>query len=108
MLLGDGWRLEHPKTFSKDAAKVAATAASIFHRNVACGHGHHIGFRHDASGKYLGVDLGGMFDADKQEYLHKTGITTLPAWNGGFRVYRNGKVWPFEDALTDWGEWGTS
>lgn len=107
ILLGDDWRLEHPKTFSRDAAKVAAAACAIYHKNVACAHGHHFGFKYDVSGRYIGIDLGGMFDVDKQEYLFKTGIVTLPAFNPGFWVYRNGKVMPFEDSLTDWGEWGT-
>lgn len=107
MLLGGGWRLEHPKTYSRDAAKVAAAAAAIFHRHIACAHGHHLGFRYDVSGEYLGVDLGGMFDADRQEYLFKSGITTLPVFNAGFWVYRNGKVQPFDDNLTDWSEYGT-
>lgn len=106
MLLGDGWRLEHPKTFSRDAAKVAAAAAAIFHSNVACAHGHHFGFKYDVSGRYLGIDLGGMFDEARQEYLFKSGITTLPVFNPGFWVYRGGKILPFEDAFTDWGEWG--
>ncbi len=104
LLLGDDWRLEHPKTFSRDGAKVGAAAASIYLKNIACGHGHHFGFKYDVSGRFLGIDLGGMFDVAKQEYLYKTGITTLPQWTPGFWVYKNGKVLPFEDSLTDWTE----
>ena len=74
---------------------------------MACGHAHHFGFKYDVSGQYIGLDLGGMFDVDKQEYLFKTGITTLPQWNPGFWVYKNGKVIPFEDALVDWSKYGT-
>lgn len=106
LLLGDDWRLEHPKKFASDAAKVAVMAAAIYHKNVACGHGHHFGFKYDVSGKYIGLDLGGLFDISKQEYLFKTGITTLPTWNNGFWVYRNGKVTPFEDSMTTWGDFG--
>jgi len=106
MLLGNHWRLEHPKTFSRDGAKVAATAASIYLKNIACGHGHHWGFKYDVSGRFLGIDLGGMFDASKQEYLFKTGITTMPQWQPGFWVYRNGKVLPFEDSFVDWADYG--
>lgn len=47
-----------------------------------------------------------MFDVNKQEYLFKTGITTLPQWQPGFWVYINGKVLPFEDSLTDWSAYG--
>ncbi len=105
LLLGNDWRLEHPKTFSRDGAKVGAAAASIYLKNIACGHGHHFGFKYDVSGRFLGIDLGGMFDVAKQEYLFKTGITTLPQWTPGFWVYKNGKVLPFEDSLTDWTEY---
>ena len=105
MLLGKDWRLEHPKQFSRDGAKVAAAAGAIYHKNIACGHAHHLGFKYDVSGRYIGLDLGGMFDIDKQEYLHM-GITTLPAWNPGFWVYKEGKVTPFEDAFVHWGDYG--
>lgn len=106
MFLGDDWRLEHPKTFSRDGARVAAAAAAIFHKNVATGHGHHLGFRYDVSGRFVGIDLGGLFDIDKQSYLFETGITTLPQWQAGFWVYSNKKVRPFADAFVDWKEFG--
>jgi hypothetical protein len=106
MLLGDHWRLEHPKTFSRDGAKVASQAASVYLKSIACGHGHHFGFKYDVSGRFLGIDLGGMFDASKQEYLFKTGITTLPQWTPGFWVYKGGKVTPFENALVNWEDYG--
>jgi hypothetical protein len=102
MLLGNDWRLEHPKTFSRDAAKVAAKAGAIFHKNIACGHAHHFGFSYDVSGNYIGIDLGGLFDVNKQEYLYNTGVTDLPAWVPGFWVYSGGKVRPFEDAFINW------
>lgn len=105
LLLGNSWRLEHPKTFSRDGAKVGAAAASIYLKNIACGHGHHFGFKYDVSGRFLGIDLGGLFDVSKQEYLFKTGLTTLPQWTPGFWVYKNGKMLPFEDSLTDWSDY---
>lgn len=85
---------------------MAAAAAAILHKNVACGHGHHIGYKHDVSGRYLGVDLGGMFDENKHEYLFKSGVTALPAWNPGFWVYVDGRVRRFEDGPVDWAERG--
>jgi hypothetical protein len=102
MLLNATWRLEHPKTYSRDAARVASQLAAIFHKNVACGHGHFIGYKHDISGHYVGIDLGGMFDRGKQEYLHLGGVTTHPRWNPGFWVYHKGKPEPFDSALTIW------
>ena len=102
MLLGDDWRLEHPKTFNRDAAKIAAAAGAIYHKNIACGHCHRFGFKYDVSGEYIGIDLGGLFDINKQEYLANTGITDLPTWNPGFWVYGAGKVRPFADAFVNW------
>lgn len=105
MFLDDNWRLEHPKTYSRDATKIACTIAAIFHKNIACGHGHYIGYKHDVSGQYVGLDLGGMLDIDKQEYIYLTGATTHPRWNPGFWIYRNGKPEPFDSALVNWKEW---
>ena len=105
MLLNGTWRLEHPKSYSGNAAVVAAKLSSIFLKNVATAHGHHLGYKHDPSGEYLGIDLGGMFDTEKQEYLYLGGSTVLPAWNAGFWVYHRGKVDPFDDKLINWEEW---
>ncbi len=106
LFLNERWRLEHPQTYSRDAAKVASSLAAIIHKNVACAHGHFMGYKHDVSGKYISIDLGGMFDRDKQEYLHLGGTTTHPRWNPGFWVYRNGKPEPFDDALVNWSHYG--
>lgn len=106
MLLDDNWRLEHPKTYSRDATKVATAVAAIFHKNVASAHGHFIGYKHDVSGEYIGLDLGGMFDIEKQEYLYLGGVTTHPRWNPGFWIYRDGRPRPFDNALINWDEWG--
>jgi len=105
ILVDDDWRLVHPSTYSRDAAKTAVQIAAITHKNIACGHGHFIGYKHDVSGKYIGIDLGGMFDIEKQEYLHMGGPTTHPRWNPGFWVYHNGRPEPFDDALVNWDEW---
>lgn len=106
MLLDDNWRLEHPSSYSRDATKVATQIAEIFQKNVASAHGHFIGYKHEKSGKYVGLDLGGMFDVEKQEYLYRGGITTHPRWNPGFWIYRDGRPMPFDDALIDWRRWG--
>lgn len=106
MLLDDNWRLEHPSSYSRDAMKVACQIAEIFQKNVASAHGHFIGYKHEKSGKYIGLDLGGMFDVEKQEYLHRGGVTTHPRWNPGFWIYQDGKPQPFEDALINWKKWG--
>lgn len=106
IFLNDTWRLDHPKTYSRDAARVASQVAAIFHKNVACAHGHFMGYKHDISGDFVGIDLGGMFDIEKQEYLYMTGATTHPRWNPGFWIYRNGKPEPFDSALVNWKEWG--
>jgi hypothetical protein len=108
MLLNSGWRLEHPQSYSRDAARVASQLAAIFHKNVACGHGHFIGYKHDISGRYVGIDLGGMFERAKQEYLHLGGVTTHPRWNPGFWVYHGGKPQPFDSSLINWKDWGVT
>lgn len=105
ILLDDTWRLEHPKTYCRNATMLAAQLTTIFHKDVGIAHGHMIGYKHDISGKYLGIDLGGMFDMEKQEYLYLSGVTTHPRWNPGFWIYKDQKPRPFDDALINWDEW---
>lgn len=104
MYLGEDWLLVHPKMFSRDGAKTAVDIAAIQHKNVATGHGHHFGMKMDISGKYVGLDLGGLFEADKTSYLFDTGMTNMPNWQPGFWTYAHGKVRPFADAFVNWAE----
>ena len=103
LTIGDEWLCVHPKSYSQKAGIASRALCSKFLKNILNTHGHHVGWNYDPSGKFLAVDLGGMFDPDKIEYMNvKT--TTHPVWNQGFGMLRNGYFHLF-DERTDWDFW---
>jgi len=103
VFIGDEWMLVHPKSYSRIAPQVARQLAEKYHRNVINSHGHIVGMGFEKSGKFLCVDMGGMFDVRKISYINKH-TTTHPMWGSGFGILRNNKFWHFTD-MTDWGYW---
>jgi len=101
--IADKWLFTHPKSYSQVSSSVARRLAEKYHMNIINSHGHFVGMAYDRSGRYLAVDLGGMFQINKIEYINMS-TTTHPMWNNGFGMIRNGKFWHFTDA-TDWDFW---
>jgi len=103
LTIGGEWLCVHPKSYSQKAGIASRALCSKYLKNVLNTHGHHVGWNYDPSGKFLAVDLGGMFDPEKIEYMNvKT--TTHPVWNPGFGMLRNGYFHLF-DQQTDWDFW---
>ena len=101
--IGDEWLLIHPKSYSQISGQVAKRLASKFHKNIINAHGHFLSYGYDMSGKYIAVDLGGLFDPEKIEYrCVKT--TTHSNWNQGFGMLYRGHFY-FFDNQTDWNFW---
>ena len=101
LTIGNEWLCVHPKSYSMKAGISSRALCSKYLKNIVNTHGHHIGKNVDPSGKFLAIDLGGMFDCEKIEYMNvKT--TTHPIWNPGFGMLRNGYFHLF-DEWTDWG-----
>jgi hypothetical protein len=96
MHIGDKWLLVHPKSYSQISAAVALRLAEKYHRHVINAHGHFIALRYDRSGQYMGIDLGGLFDTSKIDYMNLS-TTTHPFWNCGFGMILNGKFWHFHE-----------
>jgi len=103
--IGDEWLLVHPQSYSQISPAVAKRLAEKFHCNIINSHGHLVGSGWERSGRYEAIDLGGMFDIRKIEYINMK-TTTHPVWKNGFGMLRNGKFWHFTDA-TDWEYWAT-
>ena len=103
MWIGDKWLLVHPRSYSQISPSVAKRLAEKFHCNIINSHGHLIGMTYDRSGRYLAVDLGGMFDIQRIEYTNMN-TTTHPVWSCGFGMIRDGKFWHFNSS-TDWSFW---
>ena len=106
MRIGDKWLLVHPKSYSQVSPAVARRLAEKYHCNIINSHGHLVGMSYDRSGRFLAVDLGGMFDPDKVEYINMH-TTTHPVWKNGFGMIRNGHFYHFTDA-TDWAFWSVN
>jgi hypothetical protein len=103
LTIGNEWLCVHPKSYSQKAGIASRSLCSKYLKNIINTHGHHVGWNYDPSGKFLAVDLGGMFDPEKVEYINMK-TTTHPAWNQGFGMFRNGYFHLF-DQQTDWNFW---
>jgi hypothetical protein len=103
MWIGDEWLVVHPRSYSQISGSVAVRLAEKFHRHVMNAHGHFVALRYDRSGQYMGIDLGGMFDIRKVEYINKK-TTTHPFWNNGFGMIYNNRFYHFHGG-TDWDWW---
>jgi len=103
MRIGDDWLVVHPQSYSQISGSVALRLADKYHRNILNAHGHFVALRFDRSGEYMGIDLGGMFDINKIEYINKK-TTTHPFWNNGFGMIYNGKFYHFHKN-SDWDYW---
>ena len=94
MNIGKKWMVVHPKSYSQVATSVAKRLAEKFHRNVINSHGHLVGMAYDRSGKFLCVDLGGMFDVGKVGYIQLS-TTSHPRWVQGFGMLLDGHFYHF-------------
>jgi len=103
LMIGKNWLLTHPKNYSQISGSVAVRLAEKYHRHVINAHGHFIALRYDRSGKFMGIDLGGLFKHEKVKYIHDS-TTTHPQWNPGFGMIYNDKFYHFHEG-TDWDFW---
>lgn len=103
MNIGKKWMVVHPQSYSQIATSVAKRLAEKFHRNIINSHGHLIGMAYDRSGKFLAVDLGGMFDKAKVGYINLQ-TTSHPSWKNGFGMLYNGHFYHFTPE-TDFNYW---
>jgi len=102
--IGNDWLLVHPKAYRQNSASVAKDLAEKFQKNVINAHGHFMAFRYSKCGNYMGIDVGGMFDKNKIDYIAKS-TTCHPIWNNGFVMLVDGHPHLFHNK-TDWKFWG--
>ncbi len=103
LTIGKSWLCIHPKSYSQISVSVARRMAEKYHRNIINAHGHFVGSGFDRSGKYMAIDLGGMFDDKKVGYVNLSS-TTHPAWNLGFGAILNNHFYHFNE-MTDFKFW---
>jgi hypothetical protein len=98
----DEWMVVHPKSYSRIPGRIANQLALIHGKHVVAAHSHRANWGWADDGKHVIVDTGGMFDEELVRYRHLQ-VTTHPAWNHGFVVYRDGHAALFTDSpYTDW------
>jgi len=101
--IGEKFLLVHPKSYSQISGATAVRLAEKYHKHILAAHGHFCAFRWDRSGKYMGIDIGGMFDQRKIAYVNLLS-TTHPAWNPGFSMIYQGFPYLFHGG-TDFSFW---
>lgn len=98
------WEVYHPRSYSQISGQVAKKLAEKYGKNVIATHGHFTSYSFDRSGKYECIDIGGLVDYDKIEYVAHS-ITTHPRWINSFMILRDNKPYIFTEK-TDWDFWG--
>ena len=89
------WWCAHTHQYSKIPLSVPRELCDIHGMHVAAAHRHHHGITMSKGG-YMAVELGGLFDASKTEYLRKY-TTTFPKWVPGWMILHEGR--PYLPAL---------
>ena len=86
-ILNDKWYICHPNFFSTIPLSIPRTLATKYHMNIAVGHLHRLSMGKDISGKFFTLETGGMFDAEKLEYLKQT--SKNPVQTSGYVIIEN-------------------
>jgi hypothetical protein len=89
------WWCAHTNQYSKIPLSIPRELCDIHGMHVAAAHRHHHGITMSKGG-YMAVELGGLFDASKTEYLRKY-TTTFPKWTPGWMILYEGR--PYLPAL---------
>lgn len=91
MWVNDSVYICHPKNYSQVPLTTARKLAAKFQAHVITAHSHHAAMGYDVSGKFMCVEAGGLFDADKTAYLQRT--TAFPKWRQGYSfVEKDGRI----------------
>jgi len=101
--IGEKFLLVHPKSYSQISGATAVRLAEKYNKHIFAAHGHFCAFRWDRSGKYMAMDIGGIFDQRKIAYANLS-TTTHPNWNPGFSMIYQGFPYLFHEG-TDFSFW---
>lgn len=81
--VNDKWLIFHPKSYSQVPGSVARHLAEREQKHVVSTHGHFTSLTFDRSGVHYAIDIGGLPDRSKMEYVNFM-ETTHPVWVNGF------------------------
>lgn len=103
---GQTWRATHQVNYSKIKGRVGDELAQKYQMNILTHHQHHAAKLMDRYGRYVIIDNGGLFDADKMAYV-KLRDSTSVGMTKGFTVLLRGTghlLTPYP-AFTDFDLW---
>lgn len=83
------WRACHTKQYAKQQLVVPSRLADRHQQHIAGGHRHHHAIGRSPSGLWV-VELGGLHDGDKTEYLDQW-TTDFPLWQNGYLMLHKGE-----------------
>lgn len=99
------WTATHPAFYRSTRGSGAAALADRLGCHVISGHEHHTAITFSPSGKFLAVNVGGMYDPAKIAYAALT-HSLKPVMIPSFAMLQRGRPYLFADTLTDWERWG--
>lgn len=88
-IFGQEWEFYHPDEYSRIRGRVPTNFAKVHHKNIGVGHTHSFGMAWDESGKFMALELGGLFDARYFGYLYEK-PRSAPRMTPGFFVFDEG------------------
>jgi len=88
---GEKWRVCHSNSYSKNQLVHPSQFAEKYRMNVASGHRHHHAIGFSTSG-YRVLELGGLFDTARTEYLQRW-TNSFPRWQPGYSALIEGRVY---------------
>ena len=96
------WRISHPKSFSRIPLRVANTLALQEGQHVVTFHEHHLGKSVAGNGVHIIANAGGLFAADKMDYV-ALADSTAPKMVRGFASLVGGYLEVYgEEPYTNW------
>jgi hypothetical protein len=99
------YRVTHPAFYRQARGMAVAALADRLQMHVFGGHQHHTAISASPSGKFWGIDIGGLYDPDKIAYVNLAD-NLRPAMSPSFGMLLDGYPYVFANGLTDWGKWG--
>lgn len=85
------WRLCHTRQYSKIQLKVPSDLADLYGTHVAAAHRHHLAQGFSPGGRMV-VELGGLHNPSRTDYLHRY-TNTFPKQQSGYWLMRGGRMY---------------
>jgi hypothetical protein len=89
-ILNGEWYICHPNNYSTVPLSIARILSTKYQMHVATAHLHRLCLGKDISGRYYTLEIGGLFDPQKLEYLQNT--SKNPAQESGYVIIERDRI----------------